>query len=182
MATNFNFMPLTRQQKETRVQEVGANLTSASGVVFLAYDALTIADGNDLRDKLFAAGCSMRVVPKRLLKIALKGASLEFDPMVHEGQMAIIYGGDAVSPAKILADFAKGKENLRLVAGVLEGKEIAAADVMALAKLPSKQQLLGQLVGVLSGPMRGFAQVLSGVPRATVYVLQAIADQKGESK
>ncbi len=171
-------MPLTRQQKETRVQEVGSDVSGASGVVFLAYDALTIASVNELRDKLFAEGCSMRVVPKRLLKIALKGASLEFDPMAHDGQMAIIYGSDAVSPAKILAAFAKGKENLRLVAGVLEGKEIAAAEVLALAKLPSKQQLLGQLVGVLSGPMRGFAQVLSGVPRATVYVLQAIADQK----
>lgn len=171
-------MPLTKQQKTTRVQEVGSDISAASGVVFLAYDALNIADSNELRDKLYEAGCSMKVVPKRLLKIALSGANFTFDPMNHEGQMAIITGSDAVSPAKILADFAKGKENLRLVAGVLEGKEIAAAEVSALAKLPSKQQLLGQLVGVLSGPMRGFAQVLSGVPRATVYVLQAIADQK----
>lgn len=171
-------MPLTRQQKETRVQEVGSNLNQASGVVFLAYDALTIASVNELRDKLWQAGCSMKVVPKRLLKIALTSASISFDPMAHEGQMAIIFGSDAVSPAKILAEFAKGKEHLRLVAGMLEGKEIAAADVAALAKLPSKQELLGQLVGMLAGPMRGFAQVLSGVPRATVYVLQAIADQK----
>lgn len=171
-------MPLTKQQKETRVQEVGSDISGASGVVFLAYDALTIADSNELRDKLWEAGCSMKVVPKRLLKIALTGANFTFDPMAHEGQMAIIYGADAVSPAKVLADFAKGKENLRLVAGVLEGSEIAAAEVASLAKLPSKQQLLGQLVGVLAGPMRGFAQVLNGVPRATVYVLQAIADQK----
>jgi large subunit ribosomal protein L10 len=171
-------MPLTKQQKNTRVQEVGSDVASAASVVFLAYTALTIEQSNELRDKLFEAGCSMKVVPKRLLKIALAGVNLSFDPMAHEGQMAIIYGSDAVSPSKVLFAFAKGKENLRLVAGVLEGKEIAAEQVASLAKLPSKQELLGQLVGVLSGPMRGFAQVLSGVPRATVYVLQAIADTK----
>ena len=132
----------------------------------------------ELRNKLFEAGCDMRVVPKRLLKIALTGANISFNPMEHTGQMAVISGKDGVSPAKVLFAFAKGKENLRLVAGLLDGKEITAADVIALAKLPSKQELLGQLVGVLSGPMRGMVQVLSGVPRGAVYVLQAIADQK----
>lgn len=171
-------MPLTRQQKETRVSEVGETLIVSAGAVFLAYDALNVVDVNELRDKLYEAGCEMRVVPKRLLKIALASANLTFNPMEHEGQMAIITGKDPVSPAKVLFAFAKGKENLRLVAGLLEGKEITTAEVSALAKLPSKQELLGQLVGVLSGPMRGMVQVLSGVPRATVYVLQAIADQK----
>lgn len=171
-------MPLTRQQKETRVAQVGDSISASAGIVFLAYDELNVADVNELRDKLFEAGCGMRVVPKRLLKIALSNANLGFNPMEHEGQMAIITGVDPVLPAKVLFDFAKGKENLRLVAGVLEGKEITAQEVSALAKLPTKQELLGQLVGVLSGPMRGFAQVLSGVPRATVYVLTAIKDQK----
>ncbi len=181
MAANFYFMPLTRQQKETRVEEVGSDISSAAGVVFLAYDALTIADGNELRNRLFEAGCSMRVVPKRLLKIALGNADVTFNPMEHEGQMAIIFGPDAVAPAKVLAAFAKGKENLRLVAGMLEGSVIASAQVSQLASLPSKQELLGQLVGVLAGPMRSFAQMLSGVPRSTVYVLQAIADKKSQT-
>lgn len=181
MATNVYFMPLTRQQKETRVKEVGDTISAAAGSVFLAYDALNVTDANELRDKLFEAGCTMRVVPKRLLKIALAGEKLSFNPMEHEGQMAVISGSDAVSPAKVLFEFAQGKENLRLVSGLLEGKEITSQEVAALAKLPSKQQLLGQLVGVLSGPMRGMAQVLSGVPRSAVYVLQAIADEKSKS-
>ncbi|MEK7499351.1 MAG: 50S ribosomal protein L10, partial [Patescibacteria group bacterium] len=139
---------------------------------------LNVVDVNELRTKLFEAGCEMRVVPKRLLSIALAGAKLTFNPMEHEGQMAVITGKDGVSPAKVLFAFAKGKANLRLVAGLLEGKEITASDISALAALPGRQELLGQLVGVLAGPMRGMAQVLSGVPRATVLVLQAIADQK----
>lgn len=175
-------MPLTRQQKETRVQEVGSDVAGASGVVFLAYDALTIADSNELRNRLFEANCSMKVIPKRLLKIALAGADVSFNPMEHEGQMAIIFGKDAVAPAKVLSAFAKGKQNLRLVAGVLDGRLIASSEVAQLASLPGKQELLGQLVGVLSGPMRGFAQVLSGVPASAVYVLQAIADQKEKQK
>lgn len=171
-------MPLTRQQKETRVSEVGSTIADAASTVFLAYDALNVVDVNELRTKLYEAGCEMRVVPKRLLKIALNGANMTFNPMEHEGQMAVISGKDGVSPAKVLFAFAKGKEKLKLVAGILEGKEITSTEITALAKLPGRQELLGQLVGVLSGPMRGMVQVLSGVPRATVYVLQAIADQK----
>lgn len=181
MAANFYFMPLTRQQKETRVQEVGDTISASAGAVFLAYDSLNVVDVNELRDKLFAAGCTMRVVPKRLLKIALSGVKLLFNPMEHEGQMAVITGNDPVSPAKVLFDFAKGKENLRLVSGLLEGKEISSSEITALAKLPGKQELLGQLVGVLAGPMRGMAAVLAAVPRSAVYVLQAIADEKSKS-
>ncbi len=178
MATNIYFMPLTRQQKEARVTDVGDTIAASAGTIFLAYNALNVVDVNELREKLYEAGCEMRVVPKRLLKIALADAKLSFNPMEHEGQMAIISGKDGVSPAKVLFAFAKGKENMRLIAGILDGKEITATDVTALAMLPSKQELLGQLVGVLSGPMRGMVQVLSGVPRGAVYVLQSIADQK----
>ncbi|MDA1169012.1 MAG: 50S ribosomal protein L10 [bacterium] len=174
-------MPLTRQQKETRVSEVGDTMSGATSAVFLAYDKLNVVDVNELRTKLYEAGCEMRVVPKRLLSIALSGAKLTFNPMEHEGQMAVITGKDGVSPAKVLFAFAKGKANLRLVAGLLEGKEISSSDISALAALPGRQELLGQLAGVLAGPMRGMAQVLSGVPRATVLVLQAIADQKIKS-
>ncbi|MEX1111833.1 MAG: 50S ribosomal protein L10 [Candidatus Andersenbacteria bacterium] len=174
-------MSLTRQQKEEAVQLVEQDITGATAVVFMSYNGLALADVNELRNKLYEAGCSMRVVPKRLLRIATQQANLEFDPTVHDGQIAVIWGSDAVAPAKVLAEFAKGRETVQLRAGVLEGSDISFEQVQALANLPTREQLLGQLVGTLAAPVTGLARVLSGVQRQTVYVLQAIADQKQQN-
>lgn len=171
-------MSLTKQRKHDIVSEMQTAVKEAVGIVFIAFDGLTMPEVNDLRSKLSEAGVSMRVMPKRLLKIALKEQNIGFDPRSEEGQMAIVWGADPVAPAQILHTFAKKNEHIRLTSGVLEGNMLNAQEVVALAKLPNKQQLLGMLVGVLAGPMRGFATVLNGVQKNTVYVLTAIKDKK----
>ena len=172
-------MALTRQQKEGLVQDVAGHVSEALASVFVAFDGITLEDMTALRDELYAAGCKMQVVPKRLLKLALQKSDLPYDPTGEDGQIALVWGTDPVAPAKILHGFAKKHaDNMRLASGVLEGGVLSSEEVLALAKLPSREQLLGQLVSVLAGPMRGFAGVLSGVPRSYVYVLQAIVDSK----
>lgn len=174
-------MSLTKQRKHEIVAEMQTAVKEAVGIVFIAFDGLTMPEVNDLRAKLHEAGVSMRVMPKRLLKIVLGNQNVGFDPRSEQGQMAIVWGKDPVAPAQILHTFAKKNEHIRLTSGVLEGNVLNAAEVVALAKLPNKQQLLGMLVGVLSGPIRGFATVLNGVQRNTVYVLTAIKEQKEKS-
>lgn len=174
-------MALTRQQKETTIADVEKNVAEATSVVFVSYDGLKLADVNELRDKLFESGCRMQVIPKRLLAIAMKNQKRSFTPSEHEGQMAVIWGDDAVAPSKVLYEFAKEREEISLLAGVLEDEDISLEQVTSLAQLPSREQLIGQLLSVLAGPSRGFVTVLSGVPRNMVYVLQAIKDQKDES-
>lgn len=173
-------MPLTRQQKEEVVQQVQQAASEATSIVFVGYNGLTLSQIEELRGKLYEAGCSMRVVPKRLLRLALQNAQLSFNPSEHEGQMALVWGTDAVAPAKTLHEFAKGKETIRLLAGALEGSVISLEQVQALAQLPSREQMIARLVGTIAGPLRGMVGVLSGVPRATVYVLQAIHDKKSQ--
>jgi large subunit ribosomal protein L10 len=171
-------MPLTRQQKEKTVSHMSENISGATSVVFLSFNGLSLADMNEVRDKLFAAGCSLRVVPKRLLALVMHQTKFDFKPISHQGQLAVIWGPDAVTPAKVVYEFAKDREQLELLAGTLEGELISFEQVQELAQLPSGDELLARLVGALAGPMRGLAGVLSGLPRATVYVLKAIADQK----
>jgi large subunit ribosomal protein L10 len=173
-------MALTREQKKARVQEARETLGSAVAVVFVTYDALALADMNELRDQLFEAGVSMRVIPKRLLKLAVIEAKLDFDPTAQEGQMALVWGDDVVSPAKVLAEFAKKHEQLQLVGGVMERSVISDFEVKRLATIPSREELLRQLVGMLAGPLSGFQAVLSGVPRSAVFVLAAIKESKQE--
>lgn len=171
-------MALTRQQKEARVAEAKEALT-ATAVVFVTYDALNLVDMNELRDSLFEAGVKMRVIPKRLLKLAATNAKLDIDPTTYEGQVAIVWGDDVVTPAKTLSEFAKKHEQLQLVSGVMEGAVIDQDQVKQLANLPSREELLAKLVGTLAGTTTGLVGVLSGVPRSAVYVIKAIADSKG---
>lgn len=178
MTVDFYFMALTRQQKEARVTQVSIDLKAATSVVFVAYNGLTVDELEELRDQLFTSQSRLQVVPKRLLKLALKEAAVDFDPSTQVGQLAIIWGSDPVAPAKVLHTFARKNDKARLVAGVLEGVALSQEQVTALALLPSHEQLLSQLVSVLSGPARGLAQVFSGVPRSFVYALRAIGDKK----
>ena len=172
-------MPLTRTQKEERVVEASEVLSSAVSVVFMTYDALSVVDINELRDKMHEQGVRMRVIPKRLLKLATVKTKLAFDPTEHEGQVALVWGSDAIAPAKVLYEFAQEHaEQVKLIAGTMAGVELDAKEVNALAQLPSRDELLGKLVGTLSNPIRSLASVMSGVQRNTVYVLQAIAASK----
>lgn len=171
-------MPLTRVQKEKVVEQAGQDLAAAASVVFVAHDGLTLAQMKELRARLQAEGGNMRVIPKRLLRLVLQQAKWDFDPVAPEGQLAVAWGGDAVAPAKALHEFAKKHDGLKLLAGVLEGNMLSMQEVTSLAQLPSRQQLLGQLVGVLAGPARGLVAVLSGVQRQAIYVLVAIKDNK----
>lgn len=175
-------MSLSRQQKEQGINEVQESMSSAVSVVFVSYDNLNVEEISELRASLHEAGGGMRVIPKRLLKIALSNLKLDFDPTQQEGQLAMVWGDDAVAPAKTLNEFAlQHEEKISLLAGTLEGNILSLEEVTALAILPSRQQLLGQLVSVIASPARGLVTVLSGVQRKTVQVLQAIKDQKQQT-
>ena len=171
-------MALTRQQKEQRVAEAQEAIAGATSVVFMAYDALGVTDLEELRDALHREGARVRVMPKRLLKRVLESAKLEFDPTAQSGQLAIVWGNDAVAPAKVLYTFAKKREHVQLIAGSLEGKLLQQSEILALAQLPTRLELLAQLVGTMVNPLRGLQTVLNGVQRQTVYVLAALVEQK----
>lgn len=153
-------------------------LSDATSVVCMTYEGLSVTDMTELRVKLFDVGARLRVMPKRLLKIASEQTQTGFEPLTYQGQVAIAWGDDTVAPAKVLYEFAKKHENVQLVAGLMDHALLTAAQVVALAQLPSREQLLAQLVGTIAAPVRDFQSVLTGVPRSLVYALQAVAEQK----
>lgn len=171
-------MPLTRQQKEERVAATEQELKAATSAVFVAFTALTVDDTEELRDRLHEQGGSLKVLPKRLMDLVLKKLALDFDPTTQEGQFAIVWGNDAVTPAKVVSTFIKKREHVRLVGGSLEGSLLSLEQVNALAALPSREELLALLLRTMNGPTQGLVMVLSGVQRQTVQVLSAIADKK----
>ncbi|MFA5993328.1 MAG: 50S ribosomal protein L10 [Parcubacteria group bacterium] len=172
-------MGQTKQQKEVIVKDLAEKLKNSKAVVFSDYKGLKVKDMTILRRDLRAEGVDLSVVKKTLINIALQDAGIEMDISALEGQIAIaVSEKDEVAAAKIIAKLAKVNQNLKIVGGILGVKELTAEEVNALAKLPSKEELLAKLVGTLNAPVSGFVNVLAGNLRGLMTALQAIADKK----
>ncbi|MFA6047572.1 MAG: 50S ribosomal protein L10 [Parcubacteria group bacterium] len=169
----------TRNQKKEIVKNLTKEIKDSKAVVFSDYKGLTVKDMTAMRKELHSQGVDLRVVKKTLINIALKDAGIELDAEKMEGQIALaISREDEVAAAKIIAKVAKANENLKIVSGIL-GKDVLGKDeVMALAKLPSKEELLAKFVGTINAPISGFVNVLAGNLRGLVNVLKAIGDSK----
>ncbi|MDD5396463.1 MAG: 50S ribosomal protein L10 [Candidatus Moranbacteria bacterium] len=171
---------LTKNQKIELVKELSEKIKVAKSLVFVDFKGLKVKDLTELKKSLRAEGVGYFVVRKTLLDIALKNAGIEGVSIKGmEGQVAIsLSNNDEVAAAKIIDTFAKTNENIKLLGGVLGTQVMSAAEVKALAKIPSKEQLLGQLVGTLNAPISGFVNVLAGNLRGLVQVLNAVKEQK----
>lgn len=169
----------TRQQKEELVKSLAQKLKDSKAVVFSDFKGLAVKDMTVLRNELREKGIDFKVLKKTLISIALKDAGIEMDLKKMEGQIAIaVSQGDEVEAAKIIAKMAKVNENLKIAGGILGKKILGAEEVMALSKLPSKDELLAKLVGTLNAPVSGFVNVLAGNIRGLVQVLKAVSEVK----
>jgi large subunit ribosomal protein L10 len=173
-------MAKTRQAKEKVLSEVAAFLKKAKGLVFADYAGLTVKDMQELRRTLRSKGVSYEVVKKTILRRGLK--EVGFDKVNVDnlkGMISVaVSESDEVEPAKQVMAFAKTHEKFQVLGGILETNFVDAAKVKELAKLPGKQELLGQLVGTIAAPISGLVNVLQGNLRGLVQVLSQIANSK----
>lgn len=169
---------ITKEQKKAFVQELQEKLQASKSAVVCDYKGVKVSEMKELRSSLREADASLKVSRKTLLQRALNEEGIELDVRQLEGQVAVAYGSDEVAPAKALHDFAKKNKKIQILAGVLEGQAISQAEVLDLAKLPSKEELLAKLVGALNSPLSGLVGVLNGNMRGLVQVLNGIKESK----
>jgi large subunit ribosomal protein L10 len=173
-------MAISRAQKEQQVAELSELLAASRMTVMAQYSGMSVTNSQALRSKAKENNTTIKVVKNRLVKVALdqvealKGA----DTSLLNGQLLYAFNpDDEVAPAQALAQFAKEHPELKLIGAIdAEGNTLDEAQITRLASLPSKDQLRGQLVGVLAGPARGLVTVLSGNLRGLVNVLNAHKD------
>lgn len=165
-------MPKTKEQKKQEVEKLAQKLQDNKSVVFANYNGLKVKDTEALRAKCRENELDCGMAKKNLLKLALKNLGIENPEL--EGEVFALFGNDEVLPAKTAAEFAKKHEALKIVAGVVDGKFAGREEMLALAKLPSREELLAKMVGSINAPVSGFANVLAGNLRNLVYVLNAI--------
>jgi large subunit ribosomal protein L10 len=170
---------LNRDSKEQVVAELADKLAGAKAAFLADYRGLNVEQVNKLRNELRGVGVEYLVVKNTLLRLAAQGTTSECMSVQLQGPTALaIATGDPVAPAKVLADFAKANAKFELKGGALEGKVLSVNDIRALAELPSREVLLGRLLGSLNAPASNFVGVLAAIPRSLVQVLAAIEEKK----
>jgi large subunit ribosomal protein L10 len=168
-----------REEKAAIVNEVLQKLKKSQSVILADYRGLNVQEVTELRKKLREAGVEYRVIKNTLTSRAAQEANIEGLDQYLSGPTALAFGyNDPVTAPKILANFAKAHKKLALKGGILEGKIINQNAVNALAELPSREALLGQIAGMLQAPMRGLVTVLSGPLRNLAYATEAVRKQK----
>ena len=170
---------MPNKHKLETVAAVKEKLAQSKSVVVADYRGLSVGKMTTLRAKLREQGVELRVVKNRLAKIALKESGMDpMDPYL-KGMTTIAFGiQDPVSPAKVLAEFAKDNEQLRILGGQMDNQLLDAAGINELAQLPSREVLLSRLLGSLTSPISKVAYGLNQTVAKTVYAFDAVARQK----
>lgn len=173
------FMAITRNKKNELVAEFGELLADAKATVFATYNGLSVADVQKLRAQAREAGVVIRVIKNRLVRVAMAESEVYKNTDVSglSGQLVYaISADDEVAPAKILHTFAKSNGALVIAGGFSDiGVLLSADEVKALASLPSKNQLLGEVIAQLLSPIHDITNALSGNLHALLDGIEAKA-------
>ena len=157
MSANFD-------AKKVIVEEIKEKIKSAKTLTFVDYRGLTAVEDTALRAEFRKANAEYKVYKNRLLLRALEELGMTGYDAILEGTTAVAFGyEDEVSTAKILVDTIKNTKKMQLKGGILDGKQIDVAMVETLAKIPSKEVLITQLLYVLQSPVRGLAIALDAI-------------------
>ena len=156
-------MPLNVQDKKAIVADVGAQLAGAQTVVLAEYRGIPVEQLTKLRASARDQGVYLRVLKNTLARRAAQGT--QFEPLADSMVGPLIYGisADPIASAKVLQGFAKTQDLLVIKAGLYNGKLLDVAGVKALATIPSRDELLSQLLGVMLAPVSAMARVLGAV-------------------
>jgi large subunit ribosomal protein L10 len=167
---------MDRAQKAESIETLKGVFADAGAVVVTHYTGLTVAEMTDLRIRLRKEGASLKVVKNRLAQKALNGAG-EGAYNLFKGPVAVAYGPDVTSAAKVATQYAKDNDKF-VVIGAMMGEQILdAAGVGALAKLPSLDELRSQLIGLINSPATKVAGVLQAPAAQLARVFSAYASK-----
>ncbi len=169
------------EEKKTIVEDLHEKFSRSKVIIVTDYKGLNVTEMNDLRGRLQAVDIEYKVVKNTLLIRAAEGtdAALVEGSYIGPTAVALSYD-DPVSPAKVLTAFAKEHGALELKAGVLMGRVLDLNAIDALSALPSREQLLSQLLSVIIGVPTAFVRALNDVPKRLLNVLQAVKENKAE--
>ncbi|MDR1060704.1 MAG: 50S ribosomal protein L10 [Clostridiales bacterium] len=165
------------------VRELSDELGAAKGVVLVEYRGINVSQDTELRAALRKAGVRYHVVKNTMTTFAARDAGLDGLLKSLTGPTAMATSAaDPVAPAKIMSEYARKIDSLKIKAGVVEGKVLDPGGVASLAEMPSKEQLIATLLGALQAPVSGLVSVLNANTRGLAVVLGAILEKRRQQE
>ncbi|MGL4209717.1 MAG: 50S ribosomal protein L10 [Candidatus Adiutrix sp.] len=170
---------MERKKKEEMVASLGQTFNTSQAVFVTDFKGIKMESLCALRLKVRSVGAEYQVAKNTLVKLAAKNTPVDGLTDMMLGNNALGYTtGDVAALAKVLSDFAKDNDKFVIKGGTLGEKVLSAAQIKALASLPSREVLLGTLLGTMNAVPTGLVRVLAAVPTKLLYALTAIRDQK----
>ena len=166
-----------RAQKEQLVDELGQIFESSGVVVVSHYAGLTVANMQDLRAKASDAGAAVRVAKNRLAKIALNDKPCASIADLLTGMTVLTFSEDPVAAAKVAEDFSKDNDNFVILGGAMGENALDRAGVTAVSKMPSRDELIATIVGMLGAPASNIAGAIGAPASNIASILSAVEDK-----
>jgi large subunit ribosomal protein L10 len=170
---------MNREQKAAAVEEIAGQIKESDAVFAVDYRGITVAQAAEIRGKLRESDATFRIVKNTLTERAADAAEMEALKELLSGPTALTFvRGDAASAAKAIATFNKETELLAFKGGVMNGETLEVAQIQAIAKLPARDVLYGQLVGMIASPLTGLARGLGGLLGGMAVALGQLQQKK----
>jgi len=170
---------MANEKKQAIVDALEARLKKLSSVVMVDYNGLSVSDQEKVRTELRGQNIDFQVVKNRLLRIAAANAGIPHLPAEIAGQTAIAIGyDDVISAPKTMIKMAKKYEAIKIKGGFMFDQYLTSRQVDMLSRMPGRQELYGQVVGVMAASLRSLLNVMNGNSRNLVQLLGNYRDQK----
>jgi large subunit ribosomal protein L10 len=168
-----------KSEKVELIKDLNDRFSRAKGVVIAEFNKLNVDTVNRLRKKLREGKVEWKVLKNTLARRAAKGTSVEkiSDDFVGPVAAAITYD-DVIAPAKILSEFVKDLDVIKIRSGVIQGQKLDKAGVLALAKLPGLQELRSQILGMINQPATKLVRTINEPGSALARVVKAKSEQQ----
>ncbi|HEU0221962.1 MAG TPA: 50S ribosomal protein L10 [Paracoccaceae bacterium] len=169
---------MDRAEKATVIEELGQIFADSGVVVVAHYAGLTVAEMQDFRARMRAAGGSVRVAKNRLAKIALTGRPSERMGELLRGQTVLAYSEDPVTAAKVAKAYAKDNAKYVILGGAMGEAVLDSAGVEAVADMPSREELIAQVVGMIGAPAAQLAGAIGAPAAAIAGILKTLEERE----
>jgi large subunit ribosomal protein L10 len=170
-------MTVERAEKQKVVEELDAIFADSGVVVVAHYTGLTVAQMSDLRNRMRQAGGAVRVAKNRLAKIALAGKPAQKMADLLKGQTVLAYSEDPVAAAKVARGFAKDNNKYIILGGAMGDQVLDGKGVEAVANMPSREELIASIVGMIGAPASNLAAAIGGPAAAIAGILSTLEER-----
>ena len=162
---------MNRKQKKELVESLHKTFLNSQSVIVTHMNGLTVSETTDLRSNMRNANCKFKVTKNKIVKLALKNTNFEHLESLFSGPTAIGSSEDVIAPAKVLFNFSKESEKIKIIGGGVEKKSLTVDEITDLASLPSLDEIRSKLVGLLTASPAKLLRIINEPPSRIARIL-----------